>query len=73
MMMLERPISSAANAGRLWHGYTAQKPRVLQKLLDIKGGKLDVWFLQTANSDVSRNSYDRATSIFQIGASTRSG
>jgi hypothetical protein len=72
--MLERPIPSAANAGRLWHGYTAHKPRVLQKLLDIKGGKLDVLvFLHTANSDVSRNSFDRATSMFQIGASTRSG
>jgi hypothetical protein len=71
--MLERPIPSATNAGRLWHGYTAHKPRVLQRLLDIKGGKLDVLFLHTANSDVSRNSYDRATSMFQIGASTRSG
>jgi hypothetical protein len=35
VMMLERPIPSAANAGRLWHGYTAYYPRVLQKLLDI--------------------------------------
>lgn len=35
VMMLERPIPSAANAGRLWHGYTAYNPRVLQKLLDI--------------------------------------
>jgi hypothetical protein len=35
VMMPERPIPSASNAGKVWHGYTAYNPKILQKLLDI--------------------------------------
>jgi hypothetical protein len=35
LMMLERPIPSAGNVGRLWHGYTDYNSDRLQTLLDI--------------------------------------
>lgn len=33
--LLERPIHSSANAGRVWNGYAAYNPATVQKLLDI--------------------------------------
>lgn len=33
--LLERPIHSSANAGRVWNGYAAHNPATVQKLLDI--------------------------------------
>ncbi|WP_193367117.1 hypothetical protein [Pelagibius marinus] len=35
IMMLERPISTRSNDGRVWRGYSAYNPRIIQKLLDI--------------------------------------
>src|SRR3546814_11569307 len=35
IMMLERPISTPSNDGRVWRGYSAYNPRIIQKLLDI--------------------------------------
>lgn len=35
VMMLERPISTPSNDGRVWRGYSAYNPRIIQKLLDI--------------------------------------
>lgn len=32
---LERPIQTASNEGRVWHGYAPYNPELLQKLLDI--------------------------------------
>lgn len=34
-VMLERPISSAANRGRVWNGYSAYRPEQIAKLLTI--------------------------------------
>ena len=34
-MMLERPISSASNKGRTWHGYSTYKPEQIAKILTI--------------------------------------
>lgn len=33
--MLERPVSSAANRGRVWNGYSAYRPEQIAKLLTI--------------------------------------
>lgn len=33
--LLERPLHSSANAGRVWNGYAAYNPATVQKLLDI--------------------------------------
>lgn len=35
VMMLERPIHSASNAGRTWNGYGAYNPAMITKLLEI--------------------------------------
>ena len=33
--MLERPISSAANRGRVWNGYATYRPEQISKFLTI--------------------------------------
>lgn len=33
--LLERPIGTSSNAGRMWYGYSAYNPAVIVKLLDI--------------------------------------
>ncbi|MCF4114467.1 MULTISPECIES: helix-turn-helix domain-containing protein [Dethiosulfovibrio] len=33
--LLERPIGTSSNAGRMWYGYSAYNPAVVVKLLDI--------------------------------------
>jgi transposase-like protein len=35
LSLLERPISSASNEGRKWHGYSPYNPAMVGKLLDI--------------------------------------
>ena len=35
LSLLERPITSASNEGRKWHGYSAYNPSMAGKLLDI--------------------------------------
>jgi transposase-like protein len=35
LSLLERPIGSASNMGRRWHGYSAYNPLMVQRLIDI--------------------------------------
>lgn len=35
VMLLERPIATPSNVGRLWHGYSPYNPAMIQKLIDI--------------------------------------
>ena len=35
LSLLERPISSASSAGRIWHGFSAYNPENIIKLLEI--------------------------------------
>lgn len=35
IMMLERPVGTPSNDGRVWRGYSAYNLRIIQKLLDI--------------------------------------
>jgi hypothetical protein len=46
---LERGISVASNRGRIWYGYSAYNPGMIQKLIDIH--RVYYNYIQVSNKD----------------------